>query len=842
MQKPLQGTENCLQETCSTPYNNFMAQATFRTQEGCLIWPAIDLRLGLLDYTCIGDSLDIEFVIYNEADARSIDETICINWYFDQLIPSNLLNTFCIPVSLNSESSSDTFHITIDRHNVSQILAEITNGDDYQECNYLNNIDTIDIDLSVPSLDLGPDIVKCRSEVITFNAGAGYGSYLWNDLTTDSIYSTSLAGIHFVEVTDKCGYILSDTVEIIFDTIADLDLGLDLELCAQDSLEIQVSNTYDFIHWYPSDKVSCDTCFSTMISSSDDFDLVALVEKGNCVSLDTISVSIRAIEVVEISAQICQGEQYQYLDSIWTQEGLYTYPHPACDTMINIVLTINPLDTSYLERQICSGDSLFFNNSWLKDEGEYSASLFNQNDCDSTIYLELSYYQDFSTPDEIWLCPGDSMMYNNEWVHSDETYVFDLISSEGCDSIVNLTVHAYDGYSVLDSIRLCPGDSMMYNNKWVYSDETYVFDLISSEGCDSIINLTVHTYDAYSVLDTIHLCPGDSILYNNTWVKAENEYILLEETVHGCDSIINLTVTELIYYSPIDSVWLCSGDSILIQGNWIYEDFDYQEIFSSSQGCDSIYQSFIFFEQVPDEPEINFDCESSLIDLNVIAEDWEIVWSNGDMTSMTQFLGGQQTSVTLTSSNNCIITYDLDLPTIPNTEPIPPFEDITLNRLDSIIFDLDLESMEWNISWSPSEIISCDTCSQVSIYPAESTFVHLDLDHSSGCSFEYSFFITLVETVPDAYYIPNVFSPNDDNLNDEWQVFFNTGMDLRLSEGFIYDRWGNQVKSWKNTIDVTWDGKLNEKNVEQGVYIFFLRFIDQNGEETEVYGDLTLLR
>lgn len=60
-------------------------------------------------------------------------------------------------------------------------------------------------------------------------------------------------------------------------------------------------------------------------------------------------------------------------------------------------------------------------------------------------------------------------------------------------------------------------------------------------------------------------------------------------------------------------------------------------------------------------------------------------------------------------------------------------------------------------------------------------------------------------------FIPNSFTPNDDGINDVFQI---KGSGLS-EEGFlinIYDRWGKIIYTSKD-INSSWDGKVNEKKL-----------------------------
>ena len=93
--------------------------------------------------------------------------------------------------------------------------------------------------------------------------------------------------------------------------------------------------------------------------------------------------------------------------------------------------------------------------------------------------------------------------------------------------------------------------------------------------------------------------------------------------------------------------------------------------------------------------------------------------------------------------------------------------------------------------------------------------------------------------ITDDVVIPNIFSPNDDNINDIWTV--NTFNESQIIDCNIYDRWGNLIYTSKNGKIPSWDGWFNGKIVNPGVYIFKLIYIDANQETVVKYGDITVI-
>lgn len=92
----------------------------------------------------------------------------------------------------------------------------------------------------------------------------------------------------------------------------------------------------------------------------------------------------------------------------------------------------------------------------------------------------------------------------------------------------------------------------------------------------------------------------------------------------------------------------------------------------------------------------------------------------------------------------------------------------------------------------------------------------------------------------DKVFIPNVFSPNRDMLNDEFRI--------RLSPGFvmetllIYDRWGKQI--WRSTQAFdNWDGRYLGTDCPIGTYFYHYTYVcEDTGEKFSKQGDVLLIR
>lgn len=86
---------------------------------------------------------------------------------------------------------------------------------------------------------------------------------------------------------------------------------------------------------------------------------------------------------------------------------------------------------------------------------------------------------------------------------------------------------------------------------------------------------------------------------------------------------------------------------------------------------------------------------------------------------------------------------------------------------------------------------------------------------------------------------PNAFSPNNDNINDRFGGKFNCGFESY--ELIIANRWGEIIFK-SNDPSNKWDGLIQAKEAEMGVYYYSAKFRFFNQGEQRISGDVLLLR
>ncbi|MDX5319640.1 MAG: gliding motility-associated C-terminal domain-containing protein [Bacteroidota bacterium] len=85
------------------------------------------------------------------------------------------------------------------------------------------------------------------------------------------------------------------------------------------------------------------------------------------------------------------------------------------------------------------------------------------------------------------------------------------------------------------------------------------------------------------------------------------------------------------------------------------------------------------------------------------------------------------------------------------------------------------------------------------------------------------------------YYFPTAFSPNDDGINEVWGP---VGSGIQSYHLEIYNRWGQRVFESDNQV---WDGKQDHRPVSDGLYLYFIWIIDDEGHSRYHHGNITVI-
>lgn len=140
------------------------------------------------------------------------------------------------------------------------------------------------------------------------------------------------------------------------------------------------------------------------------------------------------------------------------------------------------------------------------------------------------------------------------------------------------------------------------------------------------------------------------------------------------------------------------------------------------------------------------------------------------------------------------------------------------------------------VLWSPPDGLSCTECLNPIANPDETTTYYVLVTDELGCTSMDSVIVYAYPTI----YVPNAFTPGG---NDKNPIFYAYGRGIAEFTMTIYSRWGQQIFQ-SNDMDEGWDGTMNGRDVQTGVYVWTVQYTTdiEPGTIKREIGHVTLLR
>ncbi len=175
---------------------------------------------------------------------------------------------------------------------------------------------------------------------------------------------------------------------------------------------------------------------------------------------------------------------------------------------------------------------------------------------------------------------------------------------------------------------------------------------------------------------------------------------------------------------------------------------------------------------------------------------------------------------------------------------ITPLQDLLmeLNEERDIALQISLPLSEiTEIRWYPSDLLSCSDCPRPRLTAKRDERITVEVTDKNGCTDSVSFQLRIKSTT--GVYFPNVFSPNNDGVNDR---FYPVGdPNAEVLQWAVFDRWGEMIFQQQGNIvndsQKGWNGEYNGKKVLPGVYVYMAR-VKLNDEIKSYRGEISLLR
>ena len=462
------------------------------------------------------------------------------------------------------------------------------------------------------------------------------------------------------------------------------------------------------------------------------------------------------------------------------------------------------------------------------------------------------------------LCNGQSVGLAVDAIYDTYQWYLNNVMIPGEQS-AQLTVSQTGTYSVFVTTGDCEGTSETIDvNSYVVLAPPVVADFSACQG--SMVNLQVNSiYDSYQWLNGgVPIEGAASAQYNFQLTGNADISVLVSD--HTCDAtseVIHITSipTPVVSITPNADVQVCQ-DSYLLTGTsssgnyqWfnqgipipgatsstytVTSDGDYSFRSTDASGeCSAISEevSVILATELSVEilASTTEACQGETVTLTVQGNYDTITWFNqfsGSSTTVTQ--SGQYSVVV--NSNGCEATDEIVIQILPL--PIA-------NAGMDVESDCDQGAIltgtgTGTLVWQSHPTLTITDGSSIAIANPSQTTTYTLIASNGQCIAKDEVVVTVDCS---SIYIPNVFTPNGDGLNDFFQIIARGVKTFRLE---IYNRWGELLFE-SDDPEKVWNGGKQEYYAPDGVYFWTLVALDYQGKSIlssdQSRGHITIVR
>ena len=600
-----------------------------------------------------------------------------------------------------------------------------------------------------------------------------------------------------------------------------------------------------------------------------------------CDSLVIADIIVKTEEEVTtvIDDILCAGDTYREIrDTVIRTGGMHILRHlktrTDCDSII--ILNLQELageESESTEESICAGDYFVhpdFPFDTLRTENTFFLAKRNPETCiDFDLAITINFMDSIHVTMNQLLCEGDSIGIGGKFYKEEGTFIDTLqrTGELGCDSIITLNIELRDCNIEIEEMidtADCNGVASGAISFFVTVGKPPLIYELSSTLLDSVITDTITALE-----ETVQF---DSLV-------AGGYLLTLQDTVNGFKEF-NLSVPEptvMTHTWEVDDIngfqLVCNGDEdgfleIVVSGgvppyNYLWNtgnqtagmtDLDadlYSVTVTDANGCNLI-ESLSLEEPSRLTTELDIikpnctDLSAGIISIMGIeggVEPYEFQLKGesafSSRMSYSQLEPGDYI-LAVKDANGCQKEIDVNLP-MPAIPELQFEREIFIDLGDEVEIHLDATVPIANARWEGMDGLSCYDCTTPIAMPLETQTFTVTATSVDSCTATEQLTI-FIDKKRDVF-VPNIFSPNGDGIND--RLVIHGGPEVVTINSFqVFARWGGMVFDATNlspNIEAgMWDGTFDGKRLRPGVFIWkaTITFID--GVEKEYYGDVVI--
>ena len=709
--------------------------------------------------------------------------------------------------------------------------------------------DTVQVNVNQVAAQLGSDTSVCFSDSIRLVASA-IGNFAWQ--TNAGIADTTLLN-PFVKPQNSSSFILEsrsglclkrDTINVqVYRPIS--NASTNQNICLGDSIQLNGTG-YNLLKWYPSLGLADSNVANTFAKPIITTDYVLLAKDGYCFSRDTVRINITPVLAnAGIDKGICPGDSVQLVGSAI---GLYNWEN-------NFGLSNYSILNPYAKPNITTKYVLTAtNNACTKHD---------------TVLVTVSLPLALNAGKDTSLCIGDSIQldasggFNYKWIPNNlvnDSTVFNpfvkpivttnfIVKSgfSGClfFDTVNVLVRTLPLVSAGNGGQICLNDSFLLQGSGTGTTRWYPNYLVNDSTALITYAKPINTIKFYLKINNGYCKNSDSLT-----VTVNNPIPInagLNQAICEFDTAqLNVTGASEVKWMPAnyltDTASLTPKAFPIITTNFIVKSTNVQ--------CASFDTIEI---KVNPKPVVNAGndtiiCVGFPFQLNGTVLNGDVFsWSPSNEVnnqnilnpiislpkSKYYVLNAINTNGNCTASDSIKITLDSVVAKISSNVTdggIPLNVQFNNASINANTYLWNFDKLATSTNENPTYTFEND-----GIY-----YVVLNAKSKNGCVDTAMLKITANGEIK--LNIPNVFTPNNDLLNDYFENKVNNMAYLKYLNGTIWNRWGQQIYEYNMPNGKWWDGTYEGNPCAEGVYFYIIEAESKSGKQYKIYGTVTLLR
>lgn len=533
------------------------------------------------------------------------------------------------------------------------------------------------------------------------------------------------------------------------------------------------------------------------------------------------TINVVSPEPLYLAETLCADECFEVAGETVCESGLYEYTIPlpnGCDSSIFLDLIILPEITSFIDINLCIGETFSIGNMPFSSTGVFTETIQNENGCDSTVTLDLTIIDceiegmiDFTIP----VCHGDE----------NGTLIFTLQNGTppftyNWSNITNPTLAGTGNTIFLTDILIenIPAGVYEINVSDSFGDDVvFIQEVIDP----AVLTVTINTVDFNGSNLSCHnaddgtvtvLGNGGVLPYSFSWSNNETTETITDLSAGFYD----VSITDENGCTVTEDVTLTEPELLVFNADYI------------NPNCDG--------------------AETGIVQVASVTggtSPYSFALDNNEYLSSESFqnLGAGIYNFSILDANGCFAdtTNTLYAPDIP---VIYLEDELQINLGDDILISAATNNTTLkNIIWTDSNnSLECNSCLETYAAPVNDTEYVLTVTSVDDCSTSDSITVSVLK-IRDVF-IPNAFSPNNDGYNDLFFINANQAV-ARIKDFKVFNRWGSLMYEGQdlppNESSSGWNGFFNGELMNTGIYVWVAEIEYLDGEVVLMKGDVTLV-